>query len=85
MKKALVISLVVIVMVTGLPVLMAMSGMAQCHDCGDALVSTACVLAVLAVGVAMLLLLAGVRLRLGDDSSRMRLHAFILERPPRLA
>lgn len=85
MKKALVISLVVIVVVTGLPVLMAMSGMAQCHDCGEAVVSMVCVLAVLAVGVAMLLLLAGVRLRPGDDSSRLRLHAFLPERPPRLA
>lgn len=85
MKKALVISLVVIVVMTGLPVLMSMSGIAQCHDCGDAVVSMVCVLAVLAVGVAMLLLLAGVRLRLGDDLSRLRLHTFLLERPPRLA
>ncbi len=84
-KKALVISLVVVVMVTGLPVLMGMSGMAGCHDCGEAVVSMVCALAVLAAGMALVLLLAGARLRLGDDLSRPRRHAFLLERPPRLA
>lgn len=85
MKKALVVSLVVIVMVTGLPVPMGMSGMAECHECDQAFVAMGCALAVLAVGVALFVLLAGIRLRPRDDLSRLRLYAFLFERPPRLA
>ena len=84
MRQAPAISLVAIAPVTGLPVLMAMPGMARRHGCGQADVSVVCLLAVLAVGVAMLLLLV-VRPGRGDDRSRARWRMFLLARPPRLA
>lgn len=85
MKKALVIVLIVVVMATGLPVLMGMSGMAACADCGPAVVALGCTLAVLAAGVAVFLLLAGIHLGSPDERVPLRMHAFLLERPPRLA
>ena len=52
MKRALVVALVVAVLLTGVPVLMVMSG-SSCADCGLAIkVASACVLAVLAALVA---------------------------------
>jgi len=85
-RKALFITLVVVVLVTGLPVLMgAMSGMAQCQECSHAVVAMTCVLAVLAAGMALLVLLAGARLRVNDEVFRACRRLFLLERPPRLA
>jgi len=83
-KKALVVVLVVLVVATGLPILMGMSGMAVCHDCGPALVLS-CGFAVLAAGVAFMLTLLSVRHRSRGDITRLLLHSFLLERPPRLA
>lgn len=86
MKKALVVLLVVVVIVTGLPVLMGMSGMASCRDCGPALlVGAACAVAILAAGVALLVALLMQRLRRRTAAVRLLLHTFLLERPPRLA
>jgi len=84
-KKALVVVLIVLVVATGLPILMGMPGMAVCHDCGPALVSASCGLAILAAGVAFMLTLLSVRHRSRGDITRLLLHSFLLERPPRLA
>lgn len=86
MKKALVVLLVVVVIVTGLPVLMTMSGMASCSDCGPAvLAGSTCAVAILAAGVALLLAVFTQRLRRRAAVVRLLLHTFLLERPPRLA
>ena len=86
MKKALVLLLVVVVVLTGLPVVMGMAGMAWCSDCGPAvLVGPACVAAVLAAGVILLVALLAERIRRRNEAFRMLLRGFLLERPPRLA
>ena len=86
MRKALVVLVVVVLVATGLPILMTMSGMAACPDCGPALVAGAgCMVAVLAAGVALLLAVAAGRHRNHDETVRASLHSFLLERPPRLA
>lgn len=79
--------LVIVVIVTGLPLLMTMSAMSVCPDCGPALLAggATCALAVLAAGAAMLLVMIGHRLLILDTDTRLRLHAFVLERPPQLA
>ena len=85
-KNALVVLLVVVVVMTGLPVLMGMSGMAACQDCGPAvLVGAGCAAAVLAAGVAIALGLVSQRLRVRRDALRLLLLGFLLERPPQLA
>lgn len=86
-KKALVLMLVIVVIVTGLPLLMTMPAMSVCPDCGPALLAggATCALAVLAAGAAMLLVMIGHRLLILDTDTRLRLHAFVLERPPQLA
>ena len=87
MKKTLVVLLVLLVVVTGLPVPMAMGmgGMAACQDCGPAILVGACTLAVLAAGVALALVLLATRLRSRRQVIPLLLHSFLLERPPRLA
>jgi len=86
-KKALVVMLVVIVVVTGLPLIMGLSGMAPCPDCGSGLLvgGGVCTLAFLVAGAALLLVLLAHHVRGLDVVLRLRLHAFLLERPPRLA
>jgi len=85
MKKALFVVLVVVVLLTGMPVLVSMSGMAACPDCGPAIsVGSMCAMAILAIGVGALALLTQPMGRRGDVL-RLLLHSFLLERPPRLA
>jgi hypothetical protein len=84
-RRLLFIALVVVVVVTGLPVLMGMGGMAFCADCGPGvLVSLTCLATLAAVGFVLPLLLArwarGSRYR----GLRSRLLAHLLERPPQL-
>ena len=85
MKKALVVLLVAVVLVTGLPILMGMSGMAACQDCGPAVLVGSCTLAVLAAGITLALVLLALRLTRRRESVPLLLHSFLLERPPRLA
>ena len=87
MKKVLVVLLVVLVVVTGLPIAMAMGigGMAACQDCGPAVLVGVCMLAVLAAGVALALVLLATRVRARREEIPLLLHSFLLERPPRLA
>ena len=84
MNKALVVLLVLVVVVTGLPMVMGMSAMAPCADCGPAVLA-ACAVAILAAGVAVVLALLAQRLASRRQMMRLLLHAFVLERPPRLA
>ncbi|MFP5319164.1 MAG: hypothetical protein ACLGI2_12850 [Acidimicrobiia bacterium] len=84
MKKALVVLLVLVVVVTGLPIVMGMSAMAPCADCGPAVLA-ACSVAILAAGVAIVLALLALRLGTRRQAVRLLLHSFLLERPPRLA
>jgi hypothetical protein len=85
-KKALVVLVVLVVVVTGLPLVVGMSAMATCQDCGPAIpVGAACTVAVLVGGMALLLALLGVALRSRREVIPVLLHSFPLERPPRLA
>ncbi len=75
--------LVLVVVVTGLPIVMGMSAMVTCADCGPAVLA-ACAVAILAGGVAVVLALLALRLRSRPQAMRLLLHSFLLERPPRL-
>lgn len=82
MKKAVAILLVVIVLVTGVP--LVMGGPVLCVDCDTAAMASMCTLGVLlAAGLALVLLMA--RLRRDRAAVVPLLFAFALERPPRLA
>jgi len=84
-KKALYVLLVVVVLFTGMPVLVSMSGMATCPDCGPAIsMGSMCAMATLAIGVGTLALLIH-SMRRRRDALQLSLHSFLLERPPRLA
>lgn len=85
MKKAFVILLLVVIVFTGLPILMGMSGMAMCQDCGTAVLMASCTVAILTAGAALaLLVILASLLRSRREPVRLLLHSFLLERPPRL-
>jgi heme/copper-type cytochrome/quinol oxidase subunit 4 len=85
MKRALVIALVLTVLLTGVPVMMVMSG-ATCADCDHALMAAgACLLAVLAALVAVVVALFGTPMRTRPELRASLLAASGLDRPPRLA
>lgn len=85
MKRALVIALVVVVLLTGMPVAMAMPA-ADCADCDlGMLLGGACAFAVLAATAGVALARRGARLPAGRDPLAGRLCASGLYRPPRLA
>ncbi len=83
-KRLLVVALVVVVLFTGLPVVIGMSGMV-CADCDVAvLLAGACVSAVLTAAVGLGLLRRGVRLRARSAAFEGLLATTGLYRPPRL-
>ncbi|MGH3469937.1 MAG: hypothetical protein ACRDQF_19635 [Thermocrispum sp.] len=84
MRRALVILLVVLVLVTGLPVMMGMSGMASCETCDPVVLGAMTCLAVLAGAVLVLPTMMGVRFRTRHRSMRARLLVHLVERPPQL-
>ena len=84
MKRVLFIALVVIVLVTGLPVLMGMGGMSGCADCGPGVLLPMTCLATLAGAAALLPALLRSRFRRHDRSLRLALFAALFERPPQL-
>ena len=87
MKRALFVVLVVIVVVTGLPLVMGMGPMTVCPECGPAVVARAtdCLpAAVLVLAAGFLLAFAG-RLRLRAARPPAHLFGRVLERPPRWA
>lgn len=84
MKRLLVVGLVVLVLFTGLPVVIGMSGM-ECPDCDAAvLLAGACVAAVLTATVGLALARRGVRLRVHSPVFEGLLATTGLYRPPRL-
>ena len=83
LKKALLVALVVVIVVTGLPILVGMGGMPACHDCGPAVVGPACAAAVLAFsGLFIAALISLIRPRRQLWLSLVVAQA--LERPPQL-
>ena len=86
MKKALIVGLIVLVVVTGIPIIVGMPSMANCQDCGPAaLFGQGCALAILALGAALLLAMWRRRLGRFEHSLLVEFHRFALERPPQLA
>lgn len=86
MKKALFVVLIVVVVVTGLPLVMGTPAMAACQDCGPAVaVAQSCTVAVLAAAGGLVLALIALRLRSREEIVRLLLLGSLLERPPRLA
>lgn len=85
MKRVLVVALVVVVFLTGIPVVMGMSG-AECADCDPGfLLAGACAWAVLAATVGIALARRAVRLRARPDLLAGLVATSGLYRPPRLA
>lgn len=84
-KKALIIVLVVFVAATGLPIMVGMSGVAMCPDCGPAVLVDVCALAAVAATFALLLALLATRLKAHAQNVPAFLHSYLLERPPRAA
>lgn len=88
MRRALVIALVVLVIITGLPVLMSadgMDGMAACERCDPGVVGGMTCLAILAGVLVVLAATLRTRLRLRPPGMRSRLLVQFVERPPQLA
>jgi hypothetical protein len=88
MRRALVVALVVLVIVTGLPVLMGMSGMdgmASCERCDPGFIGGMTCLAVLAGAVIVLGAVLRTPLRPRRSGTRSRLLVHLIERPPQVA
>lgn len=85
MKKALLILLVVVIVLTGIPILMGAPGMAMCSECGPAVAAGAgCMLAFIAAALAFAIALLAQRARSRGQLLQPVLLSFLLERPPRL-
>ncbi|MGH9264935.1 MAG: hypothetical protein ACRD1D_09605 [Acidimicrobiales bacterium] len=87
MKRALLVALVVVVVVTGLPLAMGMGGMAFCPECGPAVLARAaeCLPAAVLVSAVVLTPAFAGRLRLFEPRLWPSLFTTVLERPPRTA
>ena len=84
MKRALFIALVVVVLMTGLPVLMGMAGMAVCADCGPGVLLPMMCVAALVGAAAVLPALLRSRFRSRERLLRLALVTSVFERPPQL-
>ncbi|MGI8808096.1 MAG: hypothetical protein ACR2KK_09695 [Acidimicrobiales bacterium] len=84
MKKGLLIALVILVVLTGIPVVIAMPAMA-CQDCGSAALMGGAGCAVLMMAFSLFLLFGSQFLRSRREQGLRPTHSFTLERPPRLA
>ena len=83
MRRTLFIALVIIVLVTGLPVLMSMGDMAACDFCGPGVLLRLMCLVALAAGAALLFPeLLRTRLHSGKRALWLVLFADFFERPP---
>jgi hypothetical protein len=80
-KKAVAILLVLVVLLTGVPLVMA--GPVMCIDCDTATAVSTCLFAVLTVSLLLAALVAA-RARHSFAMALSLLHASGLERPPRL-
>ena len=84
MRRTLFIALVIIVVVTGLPVLMSMGDMAACDFCAPGVLLPLMCLAALVAAAAVLPALLRAPLRLQERLLRLALVASLFERPPQL-
>lgn len=85
MRRGIVIVLVVIVLLTGLPVLVSMAGMDACPECGlGILLAVSCLVALAATAVVMAVPTLAGHLRMVDLRLRPSLFTRLLERPPQL-
>ena len=84
MRRLLLVAVVMILVVTGLPLLVGMGGMMECSNCPPAVVTAGQCLAVLAGAATVLALLLGGRLRGRSSLLRPWLYALSFERPPQL-
>lgn len=84
MKKAIVISLVLVMLVTGVPILMGMSGMGTCAECGPAVLLASCAAAILVGGVLLLQSRPALRMRFNLALLPGPYYGQALERPPQL-
>lgn len=84
MKKGLLIALVILVVLTGIPVVIAMPGMA-CQDCESAALMSGPGCAVMVMAFALFLLFGSQFLRSRREQGLRFLPSYALERPPRLA
>ena len=82
MRRALFVTLVIIVLATGLPVLMSMGDMAACDFCGPGVLLPLMCLAALVAAAVVLPALLRDRLRLQERRLRLALVVNFLERPP---
>ena len=84
-KKPLVVAAVVLLLVTGLPLVVGMGAMPGCDECATGVsVVMWCVAVLVAAGAGAVAALSR-RPRPRDDVIRLQLHPFLIERPPRLA
>jgi hypothetical protein len=83
-RRALFVTLVIIVLATGLPVLMSMGDMAACDFCGPGVLLPLMCLAALVAAAVVLPALLRDRLRLQERRLRLALVVSFLERPPQL-
>lgn len=84
MKRLLLVAVVMILVLTGLPLLMGMGGMVACSNCPPALPASGQCLGVLAAAAVVLALLLSGRLRSRSNWLRPWLYARLFERPPQL-
>lgn len=84
MRRALFIALVIIVVVTGLPVLMSMGDMATCDYCAPGVLLPLMCLAALVAAAVGLPALFRAQIRLQERLLRLALVTSIFERPPQL-
>lgn len=83
MKRAVVVVLVVIVLMTGLPVLMNMGGMTLCSECAPGLIGPLLCLAGLAAASSLFAVrLVMRRFTVRERTARSRLLPYLFERPP---
>jgi len=83
-RRTLFITLVIIVVVTGLPVLMSMGDMAACDFCAPGVLLPLMCLAALVAAAVVLPVLLRAPLRLQERLLRLALVASLFERPPQL-
>lgn len=83
-RRAFFIALVIVVLMTGLPVLIGMTGMAACAECAaGVLLPMTCVAALVGVAAVLPALLRS-RFRSRERLLRLALFTSVFERPPQL-
>lgn len=84
MKTALAIIVVLVVVFTGIPILMGLSDMGTCDECGPAVLLASCAAAILVGALLLMQASHASRVRLSLALSPVRRYGQGLERPPQL-